>query len=228
MNTCILYCKTVPGDSNWRYTAKYCTTVELLWTCTGFSTRSFNTALIQFIWLLLLANTRHNSTHPNALHTSTEKTVAGYYKPALVSVLECSEQQQKFDNGAGTRIHATFDPPVQFETFHRAIAELNALYTMAEAAVELTGRSWSYERTSERATAVTTINHTIRAKNKEERAFASYHVVIIDIIRRFIYAKEQRKITRLMEKVIYITLRSWIPLRTSFLVFGAWTEKNLY
>jgi hypothetical protein len=82
LNTCILYCKTVPGDSNWRYTAKYCTTVELLWICTGFSTRSFNTALIQFIWLLLLANTRHNSTHPNALHTSTEKTVAGYYKPA--------------------------------------------------------------------------------------------------------------------------------------------------
>ena len=44
--------------------------------------------------------------------------------------------------------------------FHRAIGELNSLYTMAEVTVELTTRMQSDEQVSDVATSVTTINHT--------------------------------------------------------------------
>ena len=47
-----------------------------------------------------------------------------------------------------------------FKMFYRAIAELNALCTMAEAAVELAIRLWSYEQMSAAAMTVTTINRT--------------------------------------------------------------------
>ena len=124
-------------------------------------------------------------------------------------------------------INETFDPPVQFKTFHMAIVELNALYTMVKAAVKLTIRLWSYKQTSGAATLGDNNQPHKKLTKQGGKGFCQLPCSDNWYYKSILHANKQQQITRLMEKVMHITSQSWIPLWPSFLVFGTWTKKNL-